>query len=180
MVNLLENLVSANLTPEDLDTIIKALDIIEKKMPFLISLTKDDIKALALLHDGNRPFCEDVLVEMRQWKGTMDEGLSADELEKDLDFVRDIKNIVVRVEKLDLRLYATFIRSGAEAYNMALKFRDFLSYRASFNNEQAKEAKAIHDRISKYFVEMSTKGQKTRAENAAAKVVSDRPTDTPK
>ena len=166
MVNLLENLVSANITAEDLAIIVNAFDLIEEKMPFLLNITKEDLKPLALLHDANRTFCEDVLVEMRQWKDPLPAGIVASELEKDLEFTRTFKNIVVRAEKLDLRLYCTFVRAGAEAYNMSLKFRDYMGLQSSFNST---EAKVAFEKVSRHFNEQAAKAAKTRSDNATAK-----------
>jgi hypothetical protein len=114
MAELLENLVSVEITDDELAIIEQALDIMEAKMPFLISLTPAEIKALFKLHDGNRPFCEAVLTEMKLWKKLFDASLSVVELEKDLNFTKRFVTIIAKSGKISERLSATFTRSGAE------------------------------------------------------------------
>jgi hypothetical protein len=162
MAELLENLVSVDITDEQLDILDKAIDILDVHLPYLISLTEDEIKKLALLHDGNRPFCNAVLVEMKQWKYPLNEALKAIELEKDLNFTIKVAQPSAKVNRVAKRLYYTFIRSGAEALNMSLKFMDFLKHESGYNTESGKEAKIVLARLQVHFKERTLKASKTR------------------
>lgn len=159
MTDLLDNLVSVLLTDEELAIIDQGFDILEAKFTFLISLTDDEIKTLFKLHSGNRPFCEAVLAEMLLWKKPMSATLKTAELEKDLNFTNVIPPFMTRADKIARLLQCTFLRSGAEAINMALKFRDFLAYEGSMGDTDAKAATA---RLDLHFEVQKIKAANTR------------------
>jgi hypothetical protein len=159
MTELLENLVSVSLTDAELAIIDQGFDILEAKFSFLISLSDDEIKTLFKLHAGNRPFCEAVLAEMLLWKKPMNASLKTTELEKDLSFTNVIPPFMTRAEKIARLLQCTYLRSGAEAINMALKFRDFLAYESSMGDSDAKAAAA---RLDLHFEVQKIKAANTR------------------
>lgn len=159
MTELLSNLVSVSLTDEELAVIDQGFDILEAKFTFLISLPDEEVKSLFKLHSGNRPFCEAVLAEMLLWKKPMNASLSSVELQKDLNFTLVIPPFMTRAEKIARLLQCTFLRSGAEAINMALKFRDFLSYESSMGDA---DAKAAVTRLDLHFEVQKIKAANTR------------------
>ena len=168
---LLENLVSVDLTEEEVIALETAFDILESKMPFLLKLKRDEVESLVRLHKGNEQFCKDAVREAKQFKWGMPKSLDPNLLQRKLDFATRFERVVAKATQLGDGIYVTDVRDGAEAVSMANKMRDFFLHRAGLGEEDAKDAAAAYERLSQDFIDRAAKAQKTMAANQLRKTL---------
>ena len=161
---LLDCLVDANLPEVEVVAIVNAYELLATKMPFLLNQNRADVEALVRLHKGNEPFCNQAVVEAKQYKGVVPVSLSPDLLERKLGFAKKFGRVDAASERLAELVYVTAVRNGAEAVSIAMKLRDFFLHEAGLNGPNAKEALASYNRLSESFVERAAKAQKTMAD----------------
>ena len=160
---LLDCLVDANLPEVELVAIVNAYELLATKMPFLLNQNRADVETLVRLHKGNEPFCNQAVLEAKQYKGVVPASLSPDLLERKLVFAKKFGRVDSCSETLAERVYVTAVRNGAEAVSIAMKIRDFFLHEVGLNGPNAKEALAAYNRLSEDFVARAAKAQKTIA-----------------
>ena len=79
-----QNLINASLNNEDQQAVLAALDTIEAKLPFLLGLSADDIRALVRLGEDNIGFVQDTLRVARLNAGLLPSNSPVPGLEADL------------------------------------------------------------------------------------------------
>ena len=160
---LLDSLVETGLSEQKVVAIADAFELLLTEMPFLLTLDRADVETLVRLHKGNEPFCNKALLEAKQYKGTIPDGLKPELLQLKLTFAKQFALPESASARLAERMYVTAVRNGAEAVSIAMKLRDFFEHEAGLNGPYAKDALAAFNRLSEGFVERAAKAQKTIA-----------------
>jgi hypothetical protein len=120
-----EQRISAVLTPADLDTILESINIIKQKLPFLLTLTADERRALPKAGDKNRAFVLKAL-EVAVQNPTILPGIfSVEEMKKDVELGPPLQSILLAVARLEEMLNDTIAVVNGEAYSAALSVYNY-------------------------------------------------------
>lgn len=115
-----EQRISAVLTPADLDTILESINTIKQKLPFLLTLTNDERRALPKAGDKNRAFVLKAM-EVAVQNPTILPGIfSTEEMKKDVELGAALQGVALAISQLDEMLNDTTAVVNGEAYSAAL------------------------------------------------------------
>src|SRR5207249_2145442 len=112
------NLISATLSPEDIQAITVALDTLRQKLPFLIDLTTEQRTAMAKLGDKTQAFVQKA-VEIANEHQNLFAPAFLDEMRKDAHLLVDLSPILLAVGTIAKKLDDTTMQAGAEAFAAA-------------------------------------------------------------
>lgn len=142
------NEISVTLSQEDLDEILAALEVVKRKLPFLVHLNAEDRIAYPKMGDKTVAFVNKSLQHARESTHLVPPFLSVTEFEKDMELVSQLKTILRPFNNLMEGLESTLMLAGSESYTSALVF-----YRAvkMANELNEPEAKAIYEDLRKRF-----------------------------
>ena len=113
---MIENRVSATLTTEDKQAILKAIATIRAKLPFLIDLTPDDRRSLPKMGDKSRAFVKKAAEIAQQNEGILPRAFDLDEMLRDVQLSEDLYPILLALGQLHELLDDTYLTVGSEAY----------------------------------------------------------------
>jgi len=114
------NKVSAVLDENTVAGVMAAIADIKTKLPFLIDLASDELKALPRLGGKNLIFTTKALALVKQDGGFLPRDFSVEEMEKDVNLFNRLQTIRTEVAKLAEMVEDTYTEVGSEAYAAAL------------------------------------------------------------
>ena len=117
-----ENLVSIAISKEAKKEIFEAIEIINKNLPELISISKDDKASLPKMGDKSVAFVTKALHYAEVNKEVTPGFLDVEEFRKDVEAVRNLSQILNPLQQLVEKLEDTATVAGSEAYIAALTF----------------------------------------------------------
>lgn len=115
-----ENRISIELTSEMVDEVKTLIDQIEKKLPFLLSLTADERTSFPKLSRENELFVEETVRAAEHNKAVLPQYINTEEMEKDLELFQQLSRIMVRLNHVHSKIKDTMHIAGAEALATAL------------------------------------------------------------
>ena len=118
------NKVSAVLDENTVSGVMAAIADIKTKLPFLIDLASDELKALPRLGGKNLIFTTKALALVKQDSGYMPRDFSVEEMEKDVNLFNSLQTIRTEIAKLAEMVEDTYTEVGSEAYAAALVVYD--------------------------------------------------------
>jgi hypothetical protein len=118
----MENKVSASLTSEAAAEIKGATGVIENNLPPLISLTAEQRQATPKMGDKTLAFVYKALEYAKQNPELVPAFLDLTEVEKDVELVKALNNVLKPLAQLVEKLDDTTLQAGSEAYTAALVF----------------------------------------------------------
>ncbi len=121
----MNNRVSASLEANDRAEVIAALQTIKDKLPFLLSLTADERKALAKMGDRNLPFVKKALEVATQNPDFLPRTFDLEELRKDVELFEAMYPLMIAFSQIQVSLNDTYMTVGSEAYTAALKVYNY-------------------------------------------------------
>ena len=114
-----KDLIDFTLTPEDAVQVNAALTTLEDKLPFLIGLTKTEIRRMANFGQKNETFTMAAIEAGRHNPELIPPGLSMAGVDRDKVGREQLLEISVRVQRLNERLIHTRMALGAALYAAA-------------------------------------------------------------
>lgn len=154
---MIDNRVSAILTPEDKQAIMEAITTIREKLSFLVDLTPDDRRSLPKMGDKSRAFVKKAAEVAQQNEGILPRAFDLEEMLKDVQLSEDLYPILLAVGQLHELIDDTYLTVGSEAYAGAL-----LIYNAAKMNNLGGLDDAL-DELGKRFARKS-RGKKSTTE----------------
>jgi hypothetical protein len=143
--------VSAALSAEDVTAINTALGTINSKLPFLIDLSPEEIKALPRFGDKSVAFVNKALELTMQTDGFLPRNFKVDEFKKDVELYVKLYSILQPMRGLMEKLEDTYLEVGAEAYAAAL-----IVYNCAKNSRQELTGlESVLDDLGRRFVQKS-------------------------
>jgi len=115
-----DNKVSATLTPADLTAVMDAITTINQKLPFLISLSPDDRRALSKYGDRSRAFVQKSLELAELHPDFLPRNFSVEEMRKDVVLYDQLARVLQALSVLNEKIGDTHQQAGSEAYSSAL------------------------------------------------------------
>jgi hypothetical protein len=114
------NRISATLTPTEADKIRKAIEAVDKLMPFLVSLDDAARKELHPVGDMSREFIRKGLVAAKTHPEALPRSFDIPEFEKDVELSEAIYPLLLAVRRVHNRVESTHALALSEAYASAL------------------------------------------------------------
>jgi hypothetical protein len=124
MLNM-NNRVSASLGAQERQEILQAIALIKDKLPFLLSLTTEERKAMPKMGDRNMPFVKKALEAATQNPDFLPRAFEVEELRKDIELFEALYPLVIAFSQLQDALHDTYITVGSEAYSASLKIYNY-------------------------------------------------------
>jgi len=117
---MLPNRVNASLTDAEVESILKDLQALEKKMVFLQSLTRGERQALPKMGDRSVAFVQKALEVGIQHTELMPRYFEPEDMQKDVGLYQQLTRIELAVSRLRQRIQDTMHVAGSEAYVASL------------------------------------------------------------
>jgi hypothetical protein len=143
------NLVSATLTTEDQREVMDAIALIRSKLPFLLSTTPEERKALTKMGDKSQAFVSLALDLASQDPDFLPRSLDVEEMRKDLELFQKLRPILLMLTQLQELVGNTSMLAGSEAMTAALTI-----YNAAKNNGHDAGVDAIVEEMGQRFLRM--------------------------
>ncbi|WP_159521663.1 hypothetical protein [Sunxiuqinia indica] len=115
----MENQINVELLAEDLDLILQSIVTIREKMPFLVRLTPEEKKTLAMMDDGRAPFTEKAIDYAGHEPALNPNETLLDESRKDISLYESLGSVERELSRLTEMVSDTRMLAGAEAYETA-------------------------------------------------------------
>ncbi len=117
---MVQNLVSAKLSPADRQEIIDAIKTIRDKMPFLIDLTPEQRRSLPRMSDKSRAFVRKTLDVATQNPDFLPRSFDLEEMQQDVELFEELYPIWQSLTQLCELVDDTKMAVGSDAYVAAL------------------------------------------------------------
>lgn len=143
-----KNVVSTELSQSDYEEIMKAIETIREKLPFLISMSDAEKLALPKMSDKTIAFVTKSLEYAKTNPQLIPAFVDIKEFEQDMILVAQLENITRSMNTLNGSIFDTRLLTGSEAYQAALMFYQSTKMAAKMNLPGAKE---IYEDLSKRF-----------------------------
>lgn len=164
-MRILENTALTQISPKDYSAAQKKLQEVEEILkPYLVDLTPEERKAMPKMSDRSAPFVEKV----NEYANTNPElgpaYLDIEELEVDIQSVRDLNQLAQQVHKLRSGLGDTVMRAGSEAYVASLAYYNSVKGAAKLN---VPGAKLVYDDLKAHFENRGCRSSEPPTENGS-------------
>ncbi|MFN0124796.1 MAG: hypothetical protein ACKV2V_30200 [Blastocatellia bacterium] len=117
---MINNLVSATLTDADLNTILAALEVVKQKLPFLVNLTRDELRAMPKAGDSSMSFIAQTLEIATRNPDIVPAVLSVEEMRRDVALANQLQPVLLALTQLQELVSNTHFAATSEAYSAAL------------------------------------------------------------
>jgi len=153
-----ENVVSIQISPEDLKRTLSAIAEIEAILkPYLIALKPDERRKLPKMGDKSIPFVEKVTEYAASNPEFVPAYMNVNDLNVDYKAVNDLTLLMRPIDQLFNGLNDTTLLSGSEAYANALTYYNSVKEASKKN---VPNAKTIFDDLKKRFEKIKAKKEK--------------------
>jgi hydroxymethylpyrimidine/phosphomethylpyrimidine kinase len=143
------------ISPEDLQAINDAIDVInEKLVPILIALTPDERRELAKMGDKTVAFVTKAVDYMNEFPELVPKYVQVEPARIDLAAVKSLLPLNSQFTKFEEMTSDSSMLSGSEAYSAALSFYNAVKLQAS---ENVPGAKNVYDDLKARFPRRSKK-----------------------
>lgn len=150
-----ENIVSVKITPQDMQTVLDALKLVETTLkPYLIALTPNERKNKLKMGDKSFPFVEKVTEYVVSNPEFVPSYMNVNNLQVDFSAVNELTQIIRQTDQLSSTLNDTILLSGSEAYTNSLIYYNSVKQAAKNN---IPNAKPIYNDLKKRFDKIKTK-----------------------
>lgn len=143
-----KNSISAELVQVDYDAVMAAIQTINDNLPFLITLSDDERRALPKMGDKTIAFVSKALEYAKLNPALIPAFMNLTEFEKDMALVEQLENIKRNINTVRGSIIATEMLAGSEAYQAALMFYQSTKMAMKMNLPGAKE---IYEDLNKRF-----------------------------
>ncbi|MGB3693730.1 MAG: hypothetical protein WBG70_08410 [Spirulinaceae cyanobacterium] len=143
---MLDNRISATLTPEDKQAVMDAIKTIREKLPFLVNLEPEERRSLPKMGDKSRAFVKKAAEVAQQNEGILPRAFDIEEMAKDVQLSEELFPILLALTQLHELVDDTYMAVGSEAYTAALLVYNF----AKMNNSVGGLDQAL-DELGKRF-----------------------------
>ncbi|MEQ9670475.1 hypothetical protein [Coleofasciculus sp. G2-EDA-02] len=158
--------ISASLTDTDLEEINTALQTIEQKLPFLITLSPKERHDLYKMGDKSIAFVHNSLNAAQTNPGILPTNFNTEELERDYQLALRLSELLIRLQQLAEKVDDTLIAVGSEAMKSSLTVYDYVKMAA----KTTPGLKSVAEQLKERFKGIKTRGNGgTSADASSAK-----------
>ncbi len=110
------NKISTTITKNELNEILKAIELIDEKLPGLVTLSKEEIAALPRMNAHTETFVNDCLKYARKYPNFIPEDINVEEIKKDVTLIKSLLQINKALTKLKQKIEDNILLASSEAY----------------------------------------------------------------
>jgi hypothetical protein len=147
-----QNLVDAVLSQTDSDAINTAIETINSKLSFKISLSTEEKSSLFKMGNGYKPFIEKAANVISSHPEIMPGTFSVEAFKKDSDLIQSLEPIRVKLELLYQSVEDTLTAVGSDAIIESLSVYDAVKNQ----KDKIPGLTAIYDEMKKFFPRKKT------------------------
>jgi hypothetical protein len=117
----MQNRIDAVLSAADQNQILKLIQDIKAKMPFLVDLSAAEIASLSKMGDRGQPFVQDAIMLAERDDSFLPRSFDVPTMRRDVDLLEMLPPIIDAVANLKELLDDTLILAGSDAFAAALE-----------------------------------------------------------
>ncbi|WP_315791779.1 hypothetical protein [Fischerella sp. JS2] len=118
--------VTATLSEADLQEIKAALQTIQKKLPFLITLSNEERRKLVKMGDKSLAFVNNSLTAAQSNRDILPPSFDLEEFVRDYQLANSLTEVLLRLRQLTEQVDDTLLAVGSEAMSSSLTVYDYV------------------------------------------------------
>ncbi len=118
--------VNASISPEDIQEIKAALQTVQKKLPFLITLTTEERRKLVKMGDKSLAFVNNSVVAAQSNRDILPPSFAVEELVRDYQLTTTLTEILTSMRQLTEQVDDTLLAVGSDAMSSSLTVYDYV------------------------------------------------------
>ncbi|MHC5723522.1 MAG: hypothetical protein ACYTXY_05070 [Nostoc sp.] len=118
--------IAATLTPQDIQEIKAALQTVQKKMPFLITLSTEERRKLVKMGDKSLAFVNNSVTAAQSNREILPATFDVEELVQDYQLATALTELLISMQQLTEQVDDTLMAVGSEAMTGSLTVYDYV------------------------------------------------------
>lgn len=118
--------IAATLSPQDIQEIKAALQTVQKKMPFLITLSTEERRKLLKMGDKSLAFVNNSVTAAQSNREILPSTFDVEELVRDYQLAIALTELLISVQQLAEQVDDTLMAVGSEAMTSSLTVYDYV------------------------------------------------------
>lgn len=118
--------IAATLSPQDIQEIKAALQTVQKKMPFLITLSTEERRKLVKMGDKSLAFVNNSVTAAQSNREILPATFDVEELVRDYQLATALTELLISVQQLAEQVDDTLMAVGSEAMTSSLTVYDYV------------------------------------------------------
>lgn len=151
--------ISATLSDKDIQEIKAALQIIQKKLPFLITLSTEERRKLYKMGDKSLAFVNNSLSAAQSNRDILPASFDLDEFVRDYQLATTLTDLLLKLQQLTEQVDDTLMAVGSEAMSSSLTVYDYVKTAA----KKTPGLKTLAEQLGERFKAIKTKAAKVAA-----------------
>ncbi|MBN3890250.1 MAG: hypothetical protein HWQ43_14150 [Nostoc sp. JL31] len=118
--------IAASLSPQDIQEIKAALQTVQKKMPFLITLSTEERRKLVIMGDKSLAFVNNSITAAQSNREILPATFDVEELVQDYQLAAALTELLTSMQQLTEQVDDTLMAVGSEAMTSSLTVYDYV------------------------------------------------------
>jgi hypothetical protein len=149
--------IAATLSPQDIQEIKAALQTVQKKMPFLITLSTEERRKLLKMGDKSLAFVNNSVTAAQSNREILPATFDVEELVRDYQLATALTELLISVQQLAEQVDDTLMAVGSEAMSSSLTVYDYVKTAS----KKTPGLKTVAEQLGERF--KAIKGRPTKA-----------------
>ncbi|OUL34487.1 hypothetical protein BV372_13885 [Nostoc sp. T09] len=145
--------ITASLTPEDIQEIKAALQTIQKKLPFLVTLSVEERRKLFKMGDKSLAFVNNSLTAAQSNRDILPASFDVEEFMRDYQLAATLTELLTGLRQVTEQVDDTLLAVGSEAMSSSLTVYDYVKTAA----KKTPGLKTIAEQLGERFKAMKNK-----------------------
>jgi hypothetical protein len=118
--------INASISPEDIQEIKAALQTVQKKLPFLITLTTEERRKLVKMGDKSLAFVNNSVAAAQSNRDILPPSFGLEELVRDYQLTTTLTELLTSMRQLTEQVDDTLLAVGSDAMSSSLTVYDYV------------------------------------------------------
>ncbi|WP_375514364.1 hypothetical protein [uncultured Nostoc sp.] len=149
--------IAATLSPQDIQEIKAALQTVQKKMPFLITLSTEERRKLVKMGDKSLAFVNNSITAAQSNREILPATFDVEELVRDYQLASALTELLISMQQLAEQVDDTLMAVGSEAMTSSLTVYDYVKTAS----KKTPGLKTVAEQLGERF--KAIKGRPTKA-----------------
>jgi hypothetical protein len=149
--------IAATLSPQDIQEIKAALQTVQKKMPFLITLSTEERRKLVKMGDKSLAFVNNSVTAAQSNREILPATFDVEELVRDYQLASALTELLISMQQLTEQVDDTLMAVGSEAMTSSLTVYDYVKTAS----KRTPGLKTVAEQLGERF--KAIKGRPTKA-----------------
>ncbi|MEH1869690.1 MAG: hypothetical protein V7K69_32480 [Nostoc sp.] len=149
--------IAASLSPQDIQEIKAALQTVQKKMPFLITLSNEERRKLVKMGDKSLAFVNNSITAAQSNREILPATFDVEELVQDYQLAAALTELLTSMQQLTEQVDDTLMAVGSEAMTSSLTVYDYVKTAS----KKTPGLKTVAEQLGERF--KAIKGRPTKA-----------------